>query len=423
MFSRLVIILALLATTASAITSSFQEDVSPTAAYTQDAVYIRENQATTNQNNDPDFELLVGYTNDDTELRALLEFDIRDIHADDQIDAASLVLHTGGGLSASITINVYEYDHDFDETTSTWNAPGTGDGSAGGTLGTLLTSATFNPTVTDFITFPDTTAFQTAIEDALAGDGFLRLIIARSDSSGAGTQRFARFRDEAHGTDAQHPQLQITHSAPASATSYSFQEGVAPTGAYTQDAVYIRQNQATTNQNGDPDQELIVGFTGTSELRGLLEFDISSIAAGPDILSSTLTLHTGGGLSSSIRIDIYQYDFDFDETTSTWNTPGTGDGTPGGTKGSLLSSAVFDPSVATSPGSLVTLPSTAAFRSSIASALASDGFLRLLVARSDSSGSGNRFARFRDETITPAANRPALTVLQAQPPRTVFRFR
>jgi hypothetical protein len=422
MLARFLLML-LLATTANAVTTSFQEEVSLTAAYTQDAVYIRENQATTNQNGDPDFELIVGYTNDNTELRGLLEFDIRDIHADDQIDAASLVLHTGGGLSASITINVYEYDHDFDETTATWNAPGTGDGTAGGTLGTLLTSATFDPTVSAFITFADTPAFQTAVEDTLAGDGFLRLIIARSDSSGTGTQRFARFRDEAHGTDAQHPQLQITHTPPASAVSYSFQEGVAPTGAYTQDAVYIRESVPTTNQNGDPDQELIVGFTGGLELRGLLEFDVSSITAGPDILSSTLTLHTGGGLSSSIRIDIYQYDHDFDETTSTWSSPGTGDLTAGGTKGSLLSSAVFDPSLSISPGTLVTFPSTSAFRSSIASALAGDGFLRLLVARSDSSGSGNRFARFRDETITPAANRPALTVLQAQHPRTVLRFR
>ena len=416
MHTRL-LILFILTTTANALTTSFQEDVSPTAAYTQDAVYIRENQATTNQNGDPDFELIVGYTTDNTELRGLLEFDIRDIHADDQVDAASLVLHTGGGLSASITINVYEYDHDFDETTATWNSPGTGD-SNGGTLGTLLTSATFNPTVSAFITFSDTPAFQNAVEDALAGDGFLRLIIARSDNSGSGN-RFARFRDEAHGTDAQHPQLQITHTPPASAVSYSFQEGVAPTGAYTQDAVYIRQTQATTNQNGDPDQELIVGFTsGSDELRGLIEFDISSILAGPDILSSTLTLHTGGGSSNSITIEIYQYDHDFAEAASTWNSPGVGDLTAGGTKGTLLTSLTFDPTPA--PQGLVTFPSTAAFRSSVANALAGDGFLRLLVA---SSGGTNKFARFRDETITPAANRPALTVLQAQPPGTVVRFR
>ena len=57
----------------------------------------------------------------------------------------------------------------------------------------------------------------------------------------------------------------------AGAATISFQEGVSPTGAYTHDAVYIRASEAGTNQNGDPDRELIVGFTNdNSELRGLL---------------------------------------------------------------------------------------------------------------------------------------------------------
>ncbi|MFT5129946.1 MAG: hypothetical protein ACI8W8_003575 [Rhodothermales bacterium] len=209
----------------------------------------------------------------------------------------------------------------------------------------------------------------------------------------------------------------------STALTTRFQEGVSPIAAYTHDAVYIRKNQATTNQNNDPDDELLVGYTNdNTELRGLLEFDLSDIYAGDQIDAASLVLHTGGGLSASITINVYQYDHDFDETSSTWNAPGTADATTGGTLGTLLSSVTFDPSISSSPGSLLTLPSTAAFRSSVASALAGDGFLRLLVARSDSSGGGNRFARFRDETITPPANRPALTVLQAQPPGTVIRF-
>jgi hypothetical protein len=190
---------------------SFQEGVSPTGAYTQDAVYIRQNEADTNQNGDPDQELIVGFTTDNTELRGLLEFDISTIPATDVIDSVSLGLRTGGGLSSAITINIYEYGSDFDEATATWNAPAPGEAIAGGTLGTLLSSATFNPTVNADITFGNSPAFQIAVSDALAGDGFLRLILARSDNSGPGQNRFARFADETDTPLADRPELVISH--------------------------------------------------------------------------------------------------------------------------------------------------------------------------------------------------------------------
>ena len=192
---------------------SFQEGVSPTVAYTQDAVYIRQSEPTTNQNGDTDQELIVGFTDDNNELRGLLEFDVSDIAASSTIDSAELVLQTGGGLSSSITINVYEYDFDFDETTATWNAPAAGDGTAGGALGTLLASATFNPTVSGSITFATTAAFQTAVSDALADDGMLELILARDDSSGSGQQRFARFDDETVAPADDRPELLVTYTA------------------------------------------------------------------------------------------------------------------------------------------------------------------------------------------------------------------
>ena len=133
------------------------------------------------------------------------------------IDSASLVLRTGGGLSSSITINLYQYDFNFDETTATWNAPAGGDAAAGGTLGTLLASATFNPSAgprsSSDVTFGDSGAFRTAVSDALSGDGLLRLILARSDNSGAGQQRFARFDDETALTPGNRPELLVTHSA------------------------------------------------------------------------------------------------------------------------------------------------------------------------------------------------------------------
>ena len=191
---------------------SFQEGVSPTGGYTHDAVYIRESQADTNQNGDTDNEIIVGFTDDDTELRGLLEFDITAIPSGSTIDSVSLVLDTGGGLGGSITINTYRYGFDFDEAVSTWNAPAPGDGTAGGTIGSLLSSSTFESTVTADITFGDSPAFRTAVSDALAGDGFVRLLLARSDNSGAGQHRFARFRDEGFGTAARRPELEVNYT-------------------------------------------------------------------------------------------------------------------------------------------------------------------------------------------------------------------
>ncbi|NQT86372.1 DNRLRE domain-containing protein, partial [bacterium] len=197
--------------------TSFQEGVSPTVAYTQDAVYIRQSQATTNQNSDPDRELILGFTGGaGDEMRGLLEFDVSAIPASDQIDSVSLILRTetpSTGQGGDITLNVYDYGFDIDEATATWNAPGAGDGVAGGTLGTLLASATFAATAGGIdVTFTDS-LFNAALSDALEGDGFLRLLLARSDNSGSGN-RFARFDDETVTTGGFRPELLVAHSAP-----------------------------------------------------------------------------------------------------------------------------------------------------------------------------------------------------------------
>jgi len=113
-----------------------------------------------------------------------------------------------------MTINVYEYEYDFDETNATWNAPGSGDGTAGGALGTLLTSATFDPTVTADITYSNSVAFRRAVSHAVDADGILRLILARSDRSGAGTYRYVRFDDETVTPAANRPKLLVTHHLP-----------------------------------------------------------------------------------------------------------------------------------------------------------------------------------------------------------------
>jgi len=212
--------------------------------------------------------------------------------------------------------------------------------------------------------------------------------------------------------------IQLLEALPV--TGLYFQEGVSPTAAYTHEAVYIRSGDPSTNFNGDSDQELIVGYTTSGEeLRALLEFDVRAIPASDVIDAVSLILRTEAGttgLGGDITLNAHGYSFDIDENTATWDAPGSGDSTAGGTLGPLLTSATF---AATAEGLDVTFDDTVAFRTAVSDAVAGDGFLRLILARADASGSGHRFARFDDETVTPAGNRPELIVV-ARPAGTVF---
>ena len=204
---------------AHGVTTMFQEGVSPTGGYVMGATYIRSTDPTGNQNGDTDLELIFGTTASGDVIRGLLEFDISAIPAADLIQASSLVLTTHsdtgldqGGETGDPTFNVHSYGFDFDETSATWNAPGTGDATAGGTLGTLLSSASFDPMSTGMeVTFASTPAFQSAVSDALAGDGFLRLIIAKDDESTVSTHEFTRIAADSFGTAGSRPELVITH--------------------------------------------------------------------------------------------------------------------------------------------------------------------------------------------------------------------
>jgi hypothetical protein len=200
--------------------TSFQEGVSPTGAYTHDAAYVRSGDPDANFNGDPDRELIVGTTAGGTPdvLRALLAFDLGTLPAAGVVGSASLILtthsNTGldqGGEAGDPTFHLHAYGFDVDETNSTWNAPGTGDPTAGGTLGTLVSLARFDPAVTDqVITFDNTPEFRSAVSDALAGDGILRLAVAKSNESTVGTHEFARFHDESATTPAKRPELRVT---------------------------------------------------------------------------------------------------------------------------------------------------------------------------------------------------------------------
>lgn len=54
-------------------------------------------------------------------------------------------------------------------------------------------------------------AFRTAVSDALASDGYLRMIVAKSDETTVGTHEFARFASNAFGTPGHRPELIVTH--------------------------------------------------------------------------------------------------------------------------------------------------------------------------------------------------------------------
>ena len=72
----------------------------------------------------------------------------------------------------------------------------------------------FDVTITEEpITFGDTPAFRNAVENALASDGFLRLIIVKNDESTEGTQEFARFAADSFDIEENRPALNVERSA------------------------------------------------------------------------------------------------------------------------------------------------------------------------------------------------------------------
>jgi len=208
----------------------FQEGVSPTPAYVADSVTIRSDRANSPQDNDPDFENIVGRVGSDF-MRILYEFDLSEITNQAggfpvTIDSARLELVTrpegsGSGQGGAFTIDLHDYSFDFVESAATWNdpdgdgSPGTGDTTAGGTLGALLGSVDVSGTGVpggSLVTLADSAAFRAAVADALAGPGdTLRLLMKTRSESGSG-YRFIRFRDEMFGTATDRPKLVVGFS-------------------------------------------------------------------------------------------------------------------------------------------------------------------------------------------------------------------
>ena len=151
-----------------------------------------------------------------------MKFDVSSIPSSSVIDEASITFTTKTGKGVNNTFNLYAYGHDFDEATATWNVPCGGAPAGGSTNGTLLTSATFDTTVADQeITFGDAAALRSAVAAALAGDGFLRMILANADESV--TSNFALFWDDEAAASAafNSPKLEVISHEPPKGTVIS----------------------------------------------------------------------------------------------------------------------------------------------------------------------------------------------------------
>ena len=196
---------------AGAAVAIFQE--SPT--YTADAVTIRNDTPDTNINSNS--QVIVGNVNTII-LRGLFEFDLSQIEAAAAgnaytIDSVTLTVTTSsaggsGGSANQFNLSILGSNSDFDESVVTWNnAPS----AAGGTVGTFLTSATFNPTVVSTAqTFANSTAFSSAAANALAGsDNTLRLIMTASIENGG---YLTRLNTNENGTPTARPTLTVNYT-------------------------------------------------------------------------------------------------------------------------------------------------------------------------------------------------------------------
>lgn len=176
---------------------------------------------------------------------------------------------------------------------------------------------------------------------------------------------------------------------------------------------YIRSDLSgqDSKNDADADNEIIVGRNGnTSEvLNGLIRFDLSDLLAlGPaanlqinsvTLTGTTRTGHPGQG--TDVTLNLYDYGFEFIEADATYNDPdgdgngGTGDITPGGTQGTLLSSLITPTTGNGITGLTIVYTDSTAFRDALSNQLAGDGTLNLLLT--GTGANTQSFLRFDDE--------------------------
>lgn len=106
----------------------------------------------------------------------------------------------------------------------------------------------------------------------------------------------------------------------ATATSYSFQDGVSPTAGYagTED-LNLESGTPTTNQNGDTSimVDYLACAQGAAICRALMQWDISTISSCT-VGSASITVTVTNGTAD--RYSVYALRQNWTETGATWNT-------------------------------------------------------------------------------------------------------
>ncbi|MCH7228454.1 hypothetical protein MLD59_20100, partial [Verrucomicrobiaceae bacterium E54] len=157
------------------------------------------------QDGDPDDELLVGSFSGGSAARGLLRFDTSSLAALGTIDIVGVTLvgtnRNANGAGGSLDIDVHDYGFEFVEAAADWDDPdgdgdnGTGDTAAGGTPSTRVAAVTGHSVSANAVaTFVPEPAFVTLVEDALAGDNTVNLLVKQSTEVSA--NQYTRFSDE-----------------------------------------------------------------------------------------------------------------------------------------------------------------------------------------------------------------------------------
>jgi len=199
-------------------TIAFQHSASPDGSYSAPDTWIRADDTDANY---PDYgQILVGSNDGAGPLRGLLQFDLTALSElnPESIHSAELVLYFELGQTrglTSITVDLYQTDP-FDATVATWADPD-GDGDPGndtdgGALTSLLQSlAVALPGTAGYRTFADSTAFRTAVADALASDSKTLALLMKDTTELTNNQRFVRWSSAENTIGAEYaPRLEIS---------------------------------------------------------------------------------------------------------------------------------------------------------------------------------------------------------------------
>ena len=205
--------LALIPSLASAAQIQFQEGVSPVATYNSQITYVRNDDAgNASSNKNADNQLILGKVTTPGILRSLFSFDVSSLPDGAVITDVTFRLTDNGrgsttNTSGAVAIELNKLASSFDETTVTYNTQPA--------FSTLLSSALADPSTIntgDFLTFPSSSAFVQAVQEAADADGSVSFVAKlNSTSEGQNLRRAYFFRTDQDASVADRPLLTITY--------------------------------------------------------------------------------------------------------------------------------------------------------------------------------------------------------------------